>query len=68
MYATSTLPLIHKLPNSVQHIWFGDDAAAGRQLDQLKTWWDSIQKWAPRWDTSSNAEKSWLIVKEEYFL
>ena len=65
MYAIGTLPLIRKLPNSVQHIWFADDAAAGGQLDQLRTWWDSIQEQGPDYGYFSNAEKSWLIVKEK---
>lgn len=68
MYAIGSLPLILKLPNSVQHIWIADDAAAGNQLDHLRTWWDSIQKRGPEVGYYSNAEKSWLIVKEKKFL
>ena len=68
MYAIGTLPLICKLPNSVQQIWIADDAAAGKQLDHLRTWWDSIQKMGPEVEYYSNAEKSWLIVKEKKFL
>ena len=65
MFAIGTLPLIRKLPNSVQHIWFADDATAGGQLDHLRTWWDSAQELGPDFGYFSNPEKSWLIVREE---
>ena len=66
VYAVGTLPLICRLPNSVQHIWFADDASAGGQLHHLRTWWNSIQEIGPEFGYFSNAEKSWLIVKEDY--
>ena len=65
MYAIGTLPLIRKLPNCVQHIWFAEDASAGGQLDHLRTWWDSIQEMGPDFGYLCNAGKSSLIVKEE---
>ena len=65
MYAIGTLPLIHKLPNCVQHIWFADDASAGGQIDHLRTWWDSIQEMGPDFGYLCNAGKNSLIVKEE---
>ena len=65
MYAISTLPLIRKLPNCVQHIRFADDASAGGQLDHLRTWWDSIQEMGPDFGYLCNASKSSLIIKEE---
>ena len=67
MYAIGTLPLIRKLPNCVQHIWFAEDASAGGQLDHLRTWWDSIQEMGPDFGYLCNAGKSSLIVKEEDF-
>ena len=57
MYAISTLPLIHKLPNCVQHIWFADDPSTGGQLDHLRTWWDSIQEMGLEFGYLCNAGK-----------
>ena len=58
MYAIGTLPLICRLPNSVQHIWFADEAVAGGQLHHLRTWWNSIQVIGPEFGNLSNARRA----------
>ena len=65
MYAIGTLPLIQQLPNQCKSVWFADDATAGGRLDNIKTWWDSIKDLGPKFGYTPNAEKSWLIVREE---
>ena len=35
IYVIATVPLIQKLPKTVKHIWYADDASAGGELDNL---------------------------------
>ena len=37
-YAVSALPLINRLPNSVNQVWYADDAAAASSVDCLRHW------------------------------
>ena len=66
IYAIATIPLIRKLPTTVEHVWYADDASAGGRVDGLRTWWDKIQEIGPQYGYHPCAEKSWLIVKEDY--
>ena len=68
MYAIATLPLIRqpKEASSAIQVWFADDATAGGQLQQLKQWWEVLEKIGPDFGYYVNASKSWLIVKEEH--
>ena len=64
MYAIATLPLIRRLPNPVTQVWYADDAAASGSLNNLRYWWDELQKVGPRYGYFPNPKKSWLITKE----
>lgn len=66
MYALAVTPLIAKLqiPNTNQ-VWFADDASASAELQPLRTWWDSLLKLGPDFGYFPNAQKSWLLVKDD---
>ena len=68
MYAIATVPLIHQLDasSSVRQAWFADDATAGRQLLQIKDWWQHLVRIGPNFGYHANDSKPWLIVKEEH--
>ena len=65
MYAIGTMPLIQQLPKQCKSAWFADDATAGGRLNNIKTWWNSIKNLGPKFGYTPNAEKNWLIVREE---
>ena len=65
MYAIAITPLINRLKeDDVKQIWYADDAAAGRKLSDMKTWWDRLVEIGPDYGYYPNASKTWLIVKE----
>ena len=66
MYALSTLPLIWKVANETNQIWYADDASAGGSVNGVRDWWEKIQQEGPRYGYFPNSNKSWLIVKAEY--
>ena len=66
IYAIATVPLIQKLPKTVKHIWYADDASAGGKLDNLRSWWNKIVEIGPTFGYHPSAHKSWLIVREEF--
>ena len=44
-----------------------DDATAGGSLQDLREWWDRLAQLGPDYGYYPiNAEKTWLIVKEDY--
>ena len=71
------LPVLHQdinnLPqvpkrndNCVKHVAYADDLAGGGSIDNIKRWWDIIEILSPKIRYFANADKSWLIVKEEH--
>jgi len=71
-YAFATLLLVHKLNNSINQIWYADDAAAIGSLAQLRSEWDRIVTLGPRlWLPSKCLQyvaglpliRSWLTSK-----
>ena len=67
MYAIAITPLIHHLENnSVKQAWYANNATAGGNINNLKTWWDDIEKTGPDYGYHPNASKTWLIVKENH--
>ena len=64
MYAIAIIPLIHRLDNKNEQVWFADDATAGGSLPHLRTWWDRISKIGPNYGYYPNTTKTWLIVKD----
>ena len=66
-YACNTLPLITMLhhSNSCKQAWFADDSAAAGKLEEIKVWWDSLNKNGPTMGYYPNPGKTWLILKNE---
>ena len=62
--ALATLPLIRRLPSSVNQVWYADDAAALGTLARCRDWWDDLAKIGPSYGYSPNPTKTWLITKE----
>ena len=59
MYANAITPLIHHLENnSVKQAWCADDATAGGNINDLKTWRDDIEKTGPDYGYQPNASKT----------
>ena len=66
MYALAVTPLISKLQSpNVNQIWFADNASATADLRALRTWWDSLLEYGPAFGYFPNAQKSWILVKED---
>ena len=65
-YALATLPLICKLSKSVVQAWYADDAYACGELHDLHLWWDQVLQFGPPFGYFPNAEKTWLVVKEQF--
>ena len=66
MYALGILPLIQKLNTDATQVWFADNGTAGGKLDQIRLWWSNLNTIGPEYGYYPNAEKSWLVVKEEH--
>ena len=67
MYGMAVTPLIRRLADQCKQIWYADDANGGGRISQLKSWWDLLTKIGPSFGYYPNAEKTWLLVKEEHF-
>jgi len=65
-YALATVPLITKLSDSVDQIWYADDAAATGKISCLRSWWDDIVTHGPSFGYFANASKTWLVVKPTF--
>ena len=66
MYSLGVIPLIRKLNHLAHQLWFADDAAAGGNLSSLLAWWEKLNDIGPAFGYYPNAEKSWLVVKDEH--
>ena len=55
-----------KISNLTQ-VAFADDLTGVGKLDQLKIWWDQVMEFGPCIGYNVNQQKSWLIVKDQYF-
>ena len=66
MYGLAVLPLIRQIADRCKQTWFADDATGGGRILQLRSWWDALCKIGPSFGYFPNAEKTWLIVKEEH--
>ena len=67
-YALATLPLIDCLSDiqDVKQVWYADDASAAGSLLSLRRWWDRMKTKGPAFGYHANANKTWLITKEQY--
>ena len=71
MYALATIPLIRKLKNNVndvKQVWYADDASGAGKINRLHEWWDLINTEGPKYGYFTNANKTWLVSKEECLL
>ena len=57
MYAIGILPLIHQLSQSVQQVWYADDASAGGSLHHLQGWWNQLIRLGQEYGYHANAAK-----------
>ena len=53
--------------NNVKQVAYADDLTGAGRLETLQQWWDQIRSLGPAIGYNANAEKSLLIVKEQYF-
>ena len=67
MYGIAVMPLIRRLADQYKQIWYAGDANGGGRISQLKSWWDLLTEIGPSFGYYPNAEKTWLLVKEEHF-
>ena len=66
MYAIAIVPLIHRLQHEVIQVWYVDDATAGGKLANLRSWCDQLVQCGHEYGYHTNANKLWLVVKEEH--
>ncbi len=66
-YALATRPLIDTLDKDLpdlRQIWYADNTTAVGKLSDLKLWWDKLISIGPSFGYNVNANKTWLITKE----
>ena len=66
MFALAVLPLIDRLNSEVKQCWYADDASAGGEVQDLKSWWDRLTQLGPQFVYFTNPAKTWLIVNEQH--
>ena len=69
MYAIAVTPIIRHLRSfyqTVQQVWYADDAAGAGSCDNLKMWWDELNRIGPLYGYYPNASKTCLIVKPHH--
>ena len=64
MYGLAVLPLIRRLSDLAQQVWYADDATGGGSLHRVRGWWDKLNVVGPTFGYFPNAIKTWLVVKE----
>ena len=66
MYSLGVIPQIGKLNHLTHQLWVAGDGAAGGNLSSLLAWWENLNDMGPAFGYYPNAEKSWLVVKDEH--
>lgn len=69
MYAIAVTPTICHLRSfcqTVQQAWYADDAAGAGSCDNLKMWWDELNRIGPLYGYYPNASKTCLLVKPHH--
>ena len=72
-YALGVKPLIDSLavgtdPDKCRQSWYADDSSAAGLLSEVKTWWQQLNTFGPKFGYFPKASKSILIVKDESLL
>ena len=62
IYAIGILPLIHKLPESVNQVWFADDATASSRLQDLLLWRNNLIAMGPSYGYFPNSVSHGLLL------
>lgn len=66
MYAIGTLPLIDCLKEvNTTQVWYADDSATGGAFEDVRRWWDCLNKWGPMYGYYPNSSKTCLLVKPQ---
>ena len=66
MYAIGILPLLLLQHGEITRIAFADDFTGVGTIQQMKSWWKTIEEHGPYIGYYPNASKSVLIVKEQH--
>jgi hypothetical protein len=71
-YSLGTLPIVWKLQQlnkdlglNVRQAWLADDATGIGKLNHLRVWWDKLVESGLHYGYYVNAQKTWIIVKNE---
>jgi len=67
IYALSIQPLIISLQafSDAKQCWFADDASGIGKVEDVKKWWEVLNRYGPELGYYPNAKKCWIIVKPE---
>ena len=70
-YTVELIPLMdmlkeHYLSSDVKNVAFADDLAGAGKIENLKAWWDEVNRIGPMNGYHPKASKSWIIVKKEH--
>ena len=66
MFALASVPLIRKVSlEGVTQAWFADNASSGGQVGPVRSWWDRLVVYGPRFGYYPNALKAVIIAKED---
>ncbi len=69
IYALAKIPLLSKLKAEqpeeypAKYVAYADDAVGAGRVQNLRIWWNALQKHGPEFGYFINASKSWLIIK-----
>ena len=69
MFALAMRPLIDRQQMhcpTIKQVWYADDATGAGTCSELRAWWDSLLKQGQPFGYHPNANKTHLIVKEEF--
>ena len=58
--------MIHHLDGIAKQTWHADDSAAASKLEQLRKWWDLLNKIGPLYGYFPNGSKTHILVKPQY--
>jgi hypothetical protein len=70
LYGLGIKPLISDLdevitPEECIQAWYADDSSSAGELNQMKTWWDTLCLKGPKYGYYPLASKTILIVKDD---
>ena len=71
LYGLGIKPLIDNLSNGTDNnkciqVWYADDSSSGGELNEMRKWWDKLNRMGPKYGYIPLASKTILIVKKEH--